>query len=180
MPTRRATWQATRSAGAAEGAELLGYLTANPPLSCSPRRLSTIAIASAAPLRNYRWSSVPARRGQPVSSDPPAPGGSLGASLWPEHGAPAPRGVTMRLHRVIRFAASALALAACAAIVPVSAAGAATVPIAGTIAPGAVGACTLTVGDPLIRERCTGMTETYAGGLSSTADAVFSVSLLFN
>ena len=86
----------------------------------------------------------------------------------------------MRLHRVIRFAASALALAACAAIVPVSAAGAATVPIAGTIAPGAVGACTLTLGDPLIRERCTGMTETYAGGLSSTADAVFSVSLLFD
>jgi hypothetical protein len=69
--------------------------------------------------------------------------------------------------------------ALCAALLPASAAGAAAVPIAGTIAPGSVGACTLTLGDPLIRERCTG-TETYAGDLHSTEDAVFSVSLLFN
>jgi hypothetical protein len=61
------------------------------------------------------------------------------------------------------------------------AANATTVLIAGTIVPGSEGAGTPpTVDGPLLRSECTGATEIYLGGLSSTEEAVYSLSGTFN
>jgi hypothetical protein len=77
------------------------------------------------------------------------------------------------------FAVATAAL--CAALVPAAAGATAAVPIAGAITPVSDGACTApTVEGPLVRWSCTGATESYAGDLSSTADAEFSVSGTFN
>jgi hypothetical protein len=54
-------------------------------------------------------------------------------------------------------------------------------PIAGTITAGSDGNCTPpAVSGPLLRWSCTDSTETYAGGLTSTADAVFDVTGTLN
>lgn len=80
-------------------------------------------------------------------------------------------------HRALAIAAMAL----CATILPAAAANADAVPIAGTITEGSDGDCSPpTVTGPLVRWRCTGATETYAGDLTSTADAVFKVRGTFN
>jgi hypothetical protein len=80
-------------------------------------------------------------------------------------------------HRALAIAAVALY----ATILPIAAANAAAAPIAGTIIPGSVGACSPpTVTGPHVRWQCTGATETYTGDLSSTADATFAVDGTFN
>jgi hypothetical protein len=85
----------------------------------------------------------------------------------------------MQLH-LIRSAAIAAALAALAAA-PASAQQRVRVPIAGTITPGADVDCTAAVpSGPQLRWECSGSTERYAGGLASTADAVYQVRGSFN
>ena len=62
-----------------------------------------------------------------------------------------------------------------------AAAGAATVPIAGTFAADSQGTCAEpTLQGSVYRWNCIGATERYAGDLTSTADAVFTVDGAFN
>jgi hypothetical protein len=78
-------------------------------------------------------------------------------------------------------AAVLAALAALAVAAPAAAQEPVRVPIAGTISPGSVGECTPpVVSGPRLSWQCTGATETYAGGLASTADAVYEVRGTFN
>src|SRR5918996_3671619 len=82
---------------------------------------------------------------------------------------------------LIRALALAVAIAALAAAAPASAQQPIRVPIAGTITPGSDGACTDAVlSGPQLRWHCSDASETYAGGLASTADAVYEVRGSFN